>query len=468
MGDITKEIHTSRLEINIAKLYLFFLPFRLFVQLAGLQSIVGVCANYMAFVFHVLGVMIWLINENGKISFAGLDNFSFINRAGILTIYLHLSSLVMAVAIQITMGNQGGESAFSGIAGMVIYFTQYFLIFVYNARVFDILDRETINYILHWVCLVLLFIGYFQVLVMNGVGGSVYDSLNIFGNLNSSGNLPKLCLTGAEGATAGCIIAIFVFPYLLSQALYTRKKIYMLEIILWLIPLFFTYSSTAYILTACDILMFALLLVRSSENIQSNLKMILFIVIVLIVGVLILLETGLFGDEAVEQIEYLLLEKVTDTSNGSTTSRTVPLLVNWGAFTEFPILGVGNGLQGYFYEKYFPTWALNVEGSDVGVFLERSRTGIANGGVFIPSLLSGYGIVGCLFIALFVYSLVRMNKRRKNVNGNFYSMFIIAAVAFFIAGFQGDMYGMYFAWFMLSLPLYDGTTEYNLKEDVAT
>lgn len=88
--------------------------------------------------------------------------------------------------------------------------------------------------------------------------------------------------------------------------------------------------------------------------------------------------------------------------------------------------------------------------------------------MFIPSLLSGYGIVGCLFIALFVYSLVRMNKRRKNVNGNFYSMFIIAAVAFFIAGFQGDMYGMYFAWFMLSLPLYDGTTEYNLKEDVAT
>ena len=97
--------------------------------------------------------------------------------------------------------------------------------------------------------------------------------------------------------------------------------------------------------------MFVLLLVRSSENIQSNLKMILFIVIVLIAGVLILFEIGLFGDEAIEQIEYLLLEKVTDTSNGSTTSRTVPLLVNWGAFTEFPIFGVGNGLQGYFSTK---------------------------------------------------------------------------------------------------------------------
>ena len=227
MGDIAKVIHTSRLEINIAKLYLFFLPFRLFGQLAGLQSIVGVCANYMAFVFHVLGFIIWLINENGKIGFAGEDNFSLIKKLCLLTVYLNLSSFVMAVVIQITMGNQGGESAFSGIAGMVIYFTQYFLIFAYNARVLDIIDRETINYILHWVCLVLLFIGYFQVLVMNGVGGSAYDALNIFGNLNSSGNLPKLCPDRCGRRNCRMHNRCFCISiFVVTSIVYTAKKIY--------------------------------------------------------------------------------------------------------------------------------------------------------------------------------------------------------------------------------------------------
>ena len=57
--------------------------------------------------------------------------------------------------------------------------------------------------------------------------------------------------------------------------------------------------------------------------------------------------------EMFEQIEYLLFEKATDSDNGSTVSRTVPLLVNWGAFMEHPIFGVGNGLQGYYYEKFY-------------------------------------------------------------------------------------------------------------------
>ena len=57
-----------------------------------------------------------------------------------------------------------------------------------------------------------------------------------------------------------------------------------------------------------------------------------------------------------------------------------------------------------------------------------------------------------------------MNRMRQSTNANFYHMFIIASIAFIVMGFQGDAYGMYFAWFMLALPLYDGSKDYGGEE----
>ncbi len=449
-----KMIQTSKLEILIAKLYLYFMPFRMFSQLSLLKSIFGVCANYMPFVFHVLGMLLWIRNENGKIGFHVSDVGPLLKSMGKTMVYLNLSSCAMSILIQLNYGNHGEENAFSGISGMLVYFAQYFFMFLYNARVFELLDRETINQILHRVCIILLFIGLFQVAVMNGVGGAIYNKLNIFGNLAT--NLPKLCLTTDEGSNAGRVIAIFVFPYLFSQIIQTGKKIYILEVLIWLIPIYYTKSSTAYILIAIDVLVFSILLFFSKNSRRTKVEILLFVLIIFGCALFIMMETGILEDDITEQIHYLLFKKATDRSNGSTASRTVPLLINWGAFTEYPFFGIGNGLQGYFYEKYFPDWAYTVKGSDVGIFLERSKNGIGNGGLFFPSILSGYGIVGCCVIALFVYKLIRMYLRRKNENGNFRYMFLIAAAAFCVNGFSGDAYGMYWAWLMLSLPLYDG------------
>ncbi len=451
---LENRINTNKLEIWIARLYVFFLPFRLFTQLSILKSFVGVCANYMPFVFHVLGLLMWIVNEHGRLSLNSRENAYTLRSGGATYVYLTISSVIMACIIQATHGSHGGESAFSGISGMIIYFLQYLLIFTYNIRVFALLSLEDLNRILHRVCIVLLIIGFFQVLVMNGVGGGIYDALNIFGNLNPSTYLPKLCLTGAEGATAGCIIGVFVFPYLISQIIKSIKYIYIIELLLWLIPLFFTRSSTAFIIAAVDILVMLYFMLFKSENRSSHMKMLVFVLIAILLVGFILVQLGVINTSVTEQIQYLLLDKATDKTNGSTTSRTVPLIVNWGAFTEYPILGVGNGLQGYFYEKYFPSWAFSVEGSDVKNFLTNSRTGIANGGVFIPSLLSGYGIIGCLVIFVFAVKLVKLAKRHSETSGNLYYMFIVGSIAFIIQGFQGDAYGMYIFWFVLSLPFF--------------
>lgn len=447
-------INTNSIEILIAKLYVFFLPFRLFTQLSVLKNIVGVCANYMPIVFHVLGLLMWVINEHGRLSFNSEENTYTLRTGAFTYLWLTISSIIMSCVIQAIYGNHGDESAFSGISGMIIYFLQYLFIFIYNIRVFALLNLDDLNRILHKVCIVLLIIGYFQVLVMNGIGGGVYDALNIFGNLNPSTYLPKLCLTGAEGATAGCIIGVFVFPYLISRIIKSAKYIYVIELLLWLIPLFFTRSSTAFIIAAVDIMLMLYFMLFKSEDHRSHLSILVFALIVILCVGFILVQLGVINTSVTDQIQYLLLDKATDRTNGSTTSRLIPLIVNWGAFTEYPILGVGNGLQGYFYEKYFPSWAYSVEGSDVGLFLEGSRTGIANGGVFIPSLLSGYGILGCLVIFAFVVKLVKLAKCHSDTSGNLYYMFIVGSIAFIVQGFQGDAYGMYIYWFILSLPFF--------------
>lgn len=439
----------NSLEKTIAVLYVLFMPVRLISQLSVLKNVFGVCADFMPFIFHALGLTLWIINEGGRLECPGKEDLA--HRAVMLIIWLNISSVIMACIIQFIYGNHGSENAFQGIAGMIVYFTQYLLMLLYNYRVFRLLSIDELNKYLHIDCLVLLVIGYFQVLVMNGIGGTVYDRVNVFGVLNASSRLPKLCLTGSEGASAGGIIAVFVMPYLLSRVIMGQRR-YIYEALLWLIPLYYTHSTTAFILFAVDVVVFAFLLILKSDKPSTSLVLLFLVVISAVAVFYALLWTGVLNKALIEEINYLLFDKATDLENGSTVSRTVPLYANWGAFTEYPILGVGNGLQGYFYEKYFPDWAFKAPGSDAGSFLIRSREGISNGGIFFPSLLSGYGIIGCVLILSFIRHCIQENSVDWDKKGNWYYLYILSGVAIIVAGFQGDFYGKYYMWLFLSVP----------------
>lgn len=445
-----------RIEIFIAKLYLYLLPIRMLTQLSFMQAVFKGAAVYLDIIFHGIGILLVLYRCRGKIRIRREASARIVLSAFCLVVYLNLSSFFMACIIQFTYGNHGGESAFSGILGMLIYFSQYALMFAYNREIFRMISKDELRRIISRLCIALLILGYVQLATMlwGGVFSVIYNRLNILGVLYSA-PMPKLCLTGSEGASAGSIISCFVMPFLYGNILEQEKKWpYVLQVLLWLPPLFYTTSTTGYILFSICTLAFAVMAIKSRQVTPGAIFWI-FIAAVLLLCSIIFQESilSLLPDKIANQIRYLLLEKATDLSNGSTVSRMVPLLVNWGAFTEYPILGVGNGLQGYFYEKYFPSWAYNVPGSDVTEFLQISKTGIGNGGVFIPSLLSGYGIIGVLLITLFALRLVKLAKSGKGQMGLFYYMFVLGGICFLVSGFQGDMYGKYYIWFVITLPL---------------
>ena len=124
--------------------------------------------------------------------------------------------------------------------------------------------------------------------------------------------------------------------------------------------------------------------------------------------------------------------------------------MSWGCFQEMPILGVGNGLQGYFFDKYFPLDFLNYPSMDF--FYEKRHEGIGNAGAFFPGYFSGYGIVGLIILMIIVKKLKRTLRLRKKYLGLFYEMFVIGGICCIPNGLQGDFYCLYYVWFVLSIP----------------
>lgn len=373
-----------RLTILLAKAYLLLLPIRMIAPLLFLQNYFGASANYFDLVLHIMGLALIVVGSRGVIQIGKDRTSKLFHYLVLMIVWFNLSSVVMAIVMQSIHGNIGNESAFRGIAGMLVYFTQYVFIVFYNKEIFRYITTEEIIDLLNKLVWFLFILGYFQIAVMvsGGLFASLYDKLDIMDIVRNSEKLPKLCLTGSEGASAGTLIGTFVFPFIMAKIFVQRKVLKNIIFLLaWLPVVYFTFSSTAYILVAIDILVFCLLyMIKVKREMNSIVIGLLFSSGLIVVLLFPISFASFLPSDVGEKVEYLLTEKASDKANGSTVSRLVPLYVNWGAFMEYPILGVGNGNQGYFYEKYFPEFAWNVAGSDVSVFLERSRGGISNGG----------------------------------------------------------------------------------------
>lgn len=440
----------SFLEIQVAKLYLVLLPFRIITPFEFLKAIMGPLANYVDTIFLALGLLLWL-NSQIRMPINAINQplFKTIRNSVLL---LNLSSVIMAFVMYDLYGNCNGKSPFIGIIPMILFYFQYLMMFLYNIRVFQILDYRTIVRMISKACTALLVLGYVQVLVLRGLGVGIYDLLaNVIGGFEPSSDFYKLPLTASEGAGAGGLIGIFVIPFLIARYLHGHKKS-LVQIILWLIPLYYTHSSTAYFLFLFDFCIFLILLLRQSKKTGGYAKIMttgIFVTIFVSTALYTVGEAG-FADE----LTYVAFDKVSDLENGSTVSRMTPFFINSGCFKEMPIAGVGNGLQGYFYAKYFPYEFLSVPGTDLANFLEKVQSPgtIANGGIFLPGYISGYGIIGILILINFIIKLRKTFKARESHLGVFREMFILGSWAFLIMSFSSEMYCLYYAWFVLSIP----------------
>ena len=446
------------LEKRVAQLYVYLLPVRMISFFSPLVSIMHGAALYLDFIINIIGIILCVVEYRGKVRIkkdrSGLVQLGLLK----LVIYLNISSLIMAFFTQIKYGDYAGkESAFSGITGMVIYFFQYFIMFWYNSHVFELITKQELERIFMRITNGMIILGYFQIAVhlLGGWLFSFQKRLDILGILYINERAKGISLLASEPAEAGGQIMLLCVAYIYAKILLeqnTRKNLY--KIILFLPIIYFTKSSTTYLEFLVCTIVFLFLYCKLHGRKKSfviGLSIVIMFVIVSIINPSIY--TKFMPEEFRTNIQYILFEKMLDRNNGSTASRTVPFFTNWGAFKESPILGVGNGLQGYYYTKYFPSWGFNISGSDILEYYSKAQYSIVNGALFIPSLISGYGLVGISLILIWFKRLVNLAKYGKKQMGIFYYMFIMSIFVFIVIGMQSEICGCYYIWFMLSLPL---------------
>lgn len=448
--------YSRNLSLNrfIAKAYLYFLPIRMISPLVGPTTALHGISLYFDLIPHVFGLGLAITSNRGKIYIGDKKTSSLLKMFTQVVIWFSVSSIFMSIIIQLTYGNYAGETAFSGIVGQLSYFIHYVFIVLYNIYVFKIISKDEIDKILGRVCWFLLLLGYYQALgyIVGEPFRTLGSIIDIFHVLFPEAGMTKLSLTASEGAKAGGIFAILVLPYLLAKAITSESSTkYYIQVVLWVPIVIFMQSTSAYLMVIAELLSFIYYALKNSE--KQGKKLLRIMLLGLLIGsfaFLFIPETlfGSFFDK--NAITYLIFNKINDSSNGSTMLRTAPLIVNWKTFLKFPIFGVGNGLQGYFYTEFFPQEILNLAGV-YSLYATATKT-IVNGALFFPSILSGYGIVGCvLFCSFIIKLLIILNVKRDGLDV-FYVMFCIALIPILFHGFQTEFAGSYFIWFVLSIP----------------
>jgi hypothetical protein len=112
-----------------------------------------------------------------------------------------------------------------------------------------------------------------------------------------------------------------------------------------------------------------------------------------------------------------------------------------------PLLGVGNGIQGFYYIKYFPSWGF---GSYESAGLFFGDAGWPGSGAFLPTYLSAFGAFGVLLLVLLSIRIAKNIKRFKYLFlSDFLTMSLLSLFFQFYTTY--DIIGNYAIVFILSL-----------------
>ncbi len=446
-------------------IYLYLLPIRMVAPLSFME-VFGAVSTYIDFIFNIIGIVIIMLISKGVIRISDEKSERLFRLFFASIMMLNLISVIMSIYLYNKVSVIGGENTFNAITAKLVHFIHYIFIVYFNKELFKVVDIKKIKIILEKVFRCLLALGYLQIFIIT-LGkrfSELYNSLDILGILQDADlmiRIGRITLTEIEPAYAGAMIGILIFPYIMSNILMgIAVKKNAVKLLLWMPVLFFTKSSTAYILAAIAFLMFVYIF-YTKKKIKLSGLILLFVFISLTLSIFALsnMDTYVF-----DTVHYNLIEKITDRSNLSTVSRTIPVIINWEVFLQYPIMGVGNGNQGFFYAEYFPSWGYVSKRS---VEFINSSEGVADGSLFVLGNLSAYGIIGVLIIGVYIMKANKLIESGKRKIGIFYYMYKISIVVIFIHGFSSDFVGKYWIWFVLSLPYMVNRLNQNKNTDLS-
>lgn len=211
----------------------------------------------------------------------------------------------------------------------------------------------------------------------------------------------------SEPSMNALLFSVFLTPFLTKKILFDRngkrasKAFYVVIGFFSMLFLYLTKSASVYFTFLAEVV-FLILLGKHSKKIN---KSIWFSIIGGLLGVLILLM-------CIPESRYVLIDrflfKIIDINDASTQHRYSTIWNDLMVLSKFPLFGVGDGNQGFFY-------AQNVAGTWMSRNLEtqaaiKGEMGLVSGGAAIPSFISGFGIFGLIALAITIKKLFSITR----------------------------------------------------------
>lgn len=380
-----------------------------------------------------------------------------------MALFMMIYTVLCAAVILATRGYLYGESPFSVVPANIVFTSLFLMSIVYNYVCLDgIVQFDELFPIFKIQSTVLLIVGFIQYFTILGFGSAyvICKALSIVFCVRDPMYLLEtdrgITLFGSEGSSVASL-CLWLIPIIFLYAYYTKSKWLIIEALLWTFLFFNTGSASNFISFATVLIcLFAVILRRRVSRLFPIGAFTLGLVIALMYTFYDLNRISINADDN-HDLSYLLIGKVLDVNNNSTAVRASTVVNDVKVFLDYPLTGIGNGLQGYEFAKNAPDWIMH--NSMTQDMLIGSMGIVGGGGSFFASYLSGYGLIGLIVFILFIRAYRRDCRRFAN-NLFIRNIFSIGLTIFMYSAWYTVGLNQYVA-FLLALP-------YAVSKSVAT
>lgn len=409
-------------EVVVFSLFLFLssfapLPFNSQIGLSGEFSSNG-------FLLLCLGTLLAFLSHR----YNGLESILAKSFVG-LTILLILINLVMSLYLYPIVGTLFGETPLSSGITTIFWLVCHAFAILYVYHCYTKIDLSTLNRVFDFMLVFVLVVCLVQAFTVAGVPGfrAMYSATNIGGWFHLADyDFDRLSGVAFEPSGMGSVISMLCFPYAASKLLFTRKLRYGLALALLLFVGYFTYSSTVYVALVFSLIAFAIagLVTRNGRIPKGAIVATMLVLVVALIAATVASSSSELEENEIYRSITSMFEKVTDKSNASTAYRNSTVSNDIKIFEKYPIFGVGEGNQGYFYAANLDPSVLN-SGSLEARNALSGKVGVLNGGSFIPALISGFGITGTIAYLVWILYGLRQAFKGRNQMGSYFQMYLM-------------------------------------------
>lgn len=416
--------------LKIYKLYILCLPFGRLFELP-LGDFFNKVITQFSTLIMLIGVFVIFITRGIRLLNERNDIF--------VKIYAYMVIVSILMAFTLTFGIEtSSESPFSAIIGDIVLYLFVVLSVYFNT--YCLSHCITINKLyklFDYQIVILLIVGYSQLFGMLGFAApyNLLSSVFALRELSWLVGLDRgVTFFGSEPSSAA-ILCFVVIPYLYSSIQNQkglRRTLYIIALLMFVFLVFCSNSSQFLILFIGSAILF---LWSYFKPIRRYFYYFSFLCgAVFAIEYLAAESVTMTNNSDNESLEYIVLGKIVDRDNQSTAMRASTVINDLKVFADHPIIGVGDGNQGFFYADNQPNWTKqSKEVSDI-----ISGGIIPNGGGnFFPAYLSAYGIIGVVVLLLFIRNYRKLYKTSiLMIDKRMDLIFQIAMILFLFAGWH--------------------------------